>query len=554
MSKKYQLPPEKGPTFHYNRGSINVGFFNANPYRIGIAHLGSQVIRHYLLERKINVSVAYADTLDDSKFLWDDNFVPIQSDIIAVSATFETTYVNVLKMLKQTGIPLRREHRKSDHPVVIGGGMINPMPMTMFFDAVVLGEGRDAMIEIIKKFEGGKNQRLSRDEIIESFSEIEGIYVPSLYKLEYDTQGYVDSFEAPTEKEYIFSRNTLDLNEHPIYSIWTSPVSTYDYTDYLSIMVAMGCHKKCPFCVVGNLQSNRNGKPLIINEESVIELAEKRREKYGTQIIKLFFSSAYSKGEIDRTGLLNLISKLLSQGFKPRVGSLNIKQVDKELLRLIRHAGQNTVTIAPETNHKLRRFLGKGYITDDNLMEISRMVSKYGLNLALYTMSGIPGETDDDIVALGTLVSRIRREMGNHGVLLVHHNQVYIKPHVPWQHLENISYTEARRKYNILVSSIGNLNGIKMVTCVNSEIPYVQPILARGNDLIGKVIERVFLNNNYSIKSWKQALDYFGLDDIIFLKKRIPKSRLPWSHFIFRDDQRAVSLNRLDTIKCAEGH
>lgn len=543
MSKRYRLPPEKGPIFKYHKGGVNVGFLNANPYKTGIAHLGSQVIRYYLLERGINVSVAYADTLDDGKFLWDDNFAPLESDIIAVSVPFETTYVNVLKMLKQTGIPLRREHRKSVHPIVIGGGMFNPMPMTMFFDAVVLGEGREAMMEITRKFEEGKNQKLSRNEIIESFSDIEGVYVPSLYKLQYDAQGYVEAFEAPSGKEYISSRNTLDLNEYPIYSIWTSPVSVYEYNDYLSIMMGMGCHKKCPFCVVGNLQGNRNGKALIINEELVIELAEKRKKLFGTQIIKLFFSSTYSKEKITSTELLDLISKLLSRGFKPRVGSLNIKQVDKNLLRLIRCAGQNIVTIAPETNNRLRHFLGKGYITDDNLMEISRMVSKNGLNLSLYTMSGIPGETDEDIVELGTLVSRIRKGMGNRRILFVHHNQVYIKPYVPWQYLENISYTEARRKYNILLSSIGNPTGIKMVTCVNSEIPFVQPILARGNELIGEVIERVSLNNNYCLESWKEALIYFGLDEKCFFEKKDPKRRLPWDHFVFRDNHSFVKLS-----------
>ncbi|MCJ7570396.1 MAG: hypothetical protein MUO82_00745, partial [Candidatus Thermoplasmatota archaeon] len=426
---------------------------------------------------------------------------------------------------------------KSISPIVIGGGMVNPMPMTMYFDAVVIGEGREAMAEIIRKFEEGRNKKTSRDAIIESFSDIEGVYVPSLYNLQYDAEGYVESFEAPPGKEYIFSRNTLDLNKHPIYSIWTSPISVYEYNDYLSIMVGMGCHKKCPFCIVGNLQGNRNGKALIIDEDLVIILAEKRRIDYGTQIIKLFFSSTYSKEKITSTELSDLLFKLLRKRFKPRVGSLNIKQVDNELLRLIRYAGQDTITIAPETTCRLRRSLGKGYITDDKIMEISRMVYRYGLSLALYTMSGVPGETDMDIVCLGKLVSKIRKEMGNRGILFVHHNGVYIKPHVPWQYLENISYEEAIRKYNLLVRSIENFNGIKMVTCVNSELPFVQPILGRGNELIGNVIERVFLNNNYSLKSWKEALTYFGLSEKCFFNEKDPKKRLPWSHFVFRDYQ-----------------
>lgn len=96
------------------------------------------------------------------------------------------------------------------------------------------------------------------------------------------------------------ARSPLDTDNNPIHSVWTTELSCYKYPNSYSVMVAMGCHLKCPFCVVGKVQGEESGRARTIGFESVIALAEQWRADFGTSLIKLFFASSFaSKADID---------------------------------------------------------------------------------------------------------------------------------------------------------------------------------------------------------------------------------------------------------------
>ena len=56
---------------------------------------------------------------------------------------------------------------------------------------MVLGEGEEVMGEIVDCYESWQNKGASRDNLLRSLAEIPGVYVPSLYKVSYNTDGTI---------------------------------------------------------------------------------------------------------------------------------------------------------------------------------------------------------------------------------------------------------------------------------------------------------------------------------------------------------------------------
>src|SRR5437588_11189415 len=87
-------------------GYPQFGLLNTNPFDYGIANLGAQSIAQYLLAREVNVYFAFADTMSAQRaFLNDPDMSPIRCDLLGFSIPFEDTYLNVLRMLTQAGLP-----------------------------------------------------------------------------------------------------------------------------------------------------------------------------------------------------------------------------------------------------------------------------------------------------------------------------------------------------------------------------------------------------------------------------------------------------------------
>ena len=122
-------------------------------------------------------------------------------DIIGFSLGYELTYTNVLNMLHLAQIPVLASERNDSHPIVIAGGscVLNPEPMADFIDLFVIGDGEEALLELLDSFRNWKGQGngASKKGLLTQMATIPGIYVPSLYQVEYQTDGRLKSI-TPT--------------------------------------------------------------------------------------------------------------------------------------------------------------------------------------------------------------------------------------------------------------------------------------------------------------------------------------------------------------------
>lgn len=530
-----------GPALRRYPGRPTVGLLNANPFGYGIANLGANAIASYLLDREINVHFAFADTIERGRYFVDADTAPSACDVLAVSVPFEDTYLNVLRMLERAGLAIRARGRDDDGPLVVAGGMamINPMPFHDFVDVVVVGEGREALLEIVRRWTELRGGGVSKPEALASLVDVPGVYVPSQYSIEVGDDGYVAEFDTRGAPDVVEANVVLDLTQEPIYSVWTSRYACYEQDAYFSVMAAMGCHKKCPFCVVGHVQGARSGRAVTMDDDTIVRLALERRARYGTGLVKIFFSSAFSpdEGDIDSRAIKELLARLIEARFTCRVGSLNVRQADEELFELLRAAGQREVTFAPETTEALRARLGKAYISDERLLDLAALAGKHGFSLNIYSLGGLPGETDADAVVYARLLRRIRRALGRAGSMFVHYNPAFMKAQTPYQFLGNSRPAHIRKRYGLLRAELADLD-VEFVSVIDDPMVYYQPVLALGDFDAGKVLERLYRRASVSERDWERAFVELGLDDSRYFTAKDPDRRLPWEHIAYTEQQR----------------
>ncbi len=90
--------------------------------------------------------------------------------------------------------------------MVIGGGpaCFNPEPVAPFFDALVLGDGEEVILELAALVADWKANRGTRRELWQALEELEGVYVPALFAMDFDAAGVLRAISPPGAPEYVW--------------------------------------------------------------------------------------------------------------------------------------------------------------------------------------------------------------------------------------------------------------------------------------------------------------------------------------------------------------
>ena len=187
------------------RLGLDIALAYPNTYYIGMSNLGFQSV--YQLFNSYNgiacerVFVPDQDIEKDlertgSPLLTLESETPVSEfDVLAISVSFETDYLNIPKLLRLSKLPVLAEERTEWHPLVVMGGaaaFLNPEPVAAFVDVVCVGEGEvlgPALIEAM-------NQGGSREELLLRLAREPGFYVPKFYSVHYHADGSLGQIEA----------------------------------------------------------------------------------------------------------------------------------------------------------------------------------------------------------------------------------------------------------------------------------------------------------------------------------------------------------------------
>ncbi len=517
-------------------------------YEVGMSHLGVMILYQLLNDREDTAcDRAYAPWPDMEEQLKrreiplfsHENHAPLYDfDIIGFSLTYELCYTNVLYMLGLAGIPLYASERKDGKwPLIIGGGpcVSNPEPVAPFFDALLFGEGEEAVLEICDACKLWKDEEQDRERLLARLAEIEGVYVPEFFETSYQSDGRIKEI-LPLRENYgkVKRRIVADLDnaylpDHPLVSV-LQPVH-----DRVMVEVARGCTRGCRFCHAGMIyRPYRERSP-----ERVLEAARKSLAETGYEECSLL---SLSVG--DYSNVVPVVSELIREHYNDRVSislpSLRVQGLTGPVLRSIERVRKTGFTLAPEAaTERLRRVINKAY-SEEELLETAHRVFEHGWrNLKLYFMIGLPTEQDDDIAAvveLGKEIGSIRGKQGKPRVTLSLSGFVP-KPHTPFQFEAQATPDELERKIGAIKK--GFRGKAKKVKWHNPLMSEMEGALSRGDRRMAEAVYNAYKEGQkfagwseyFDREAWGRAFEDAGLSVEFYTARARDKDEvLPWDH------------------------
>ncbi len=480
-------------------------------------------------------------------------------DVIGFTLPYEQLYTNVLTTLDLAGIPLRAADRGDDVPLILAGGAacLNPEPMHAFFDAFFIGEGEDAIVEIVRAWTDSRRAGLSRSEALLRLARIEGIYVPALYRVSYRDDGCIAQFapvsDARSTQHAV--RNTQYAVRNTQYAVRTTIVKRISPTlpppptkfivpfietvhNRAAIEIQRGCTRGCRFCQAGMVYRPVRERPLA----EVLAAVDAVVAQTGYEEINFLSlsSSDYSRiGDLVREVVARHGADKLSIGLP----SLRIESFSLELMAsLERGRRRSGFTFAPEAaTDRLRDVINKPIATEA-LLEVAAEVYRRGwTTLKLYFMIGHPTQTLDDVQAIADLAHQVRRigfrELGRKASVRIGVSTLVPKPHTPFQWLPMADEATLREQIGLLERQVRG-PGLELSWNKPAET-LLEAALSRGDRRLAGVIQAAWelgagfdaWGDQLNLGAWQQAFAAHGLDPNWYARReRSLDELLPWDH------------------------
>lgn len=514
-----------------NPAEVRLKFCLAFPdvYEVGMSHLGIQILYH-VLNRKEGIACerAFAPWVDMEKVLREKN-IPLSSlesstplhefDILGFSLQYELCFTNVLNMLDLSNIPLFSKERDERFPIVIAGGptAFNPAPMADFFDAMVIGDGEEIVLEICNLALQWKEAKTRKEDLLRSLSQLDGVYVPSLY----------------TDSKRIRKRIVPDLDQA---FFPTCPIVPYMKVvhDRLNVEIARGCKRGCRFCEAGFIhRPYRERSP-----ESIQEILHASLERTGYEEVSLLSLSAGDYSSIEP-----LLSHLMDQFESKRVAvsfpSLRIEKGVGYLAEEVRRVRKTGFTIAPEAGtDRLRRVINKEMDEGVLFQGLSDLFSKGWKNIKLYFMMGLPTEREEDldgIMDLSKKISSLGKRLKIHPNINVSVSTFVPKPHTPFQWESQIPLEEMKEKLSFLRDGLKR-NHLRF-KWQDPHLSFLEGIFSMGDRHLSNVLIEAHRlgcrfdgwSDQFHYFLWKEAFERVGLQMDFYTRKKGYEETLPWS-------------------------
>ncbi|MCI7553499.1 MAG: radical SAM protein, partial [Collinsella sp.] len=286
---------------------------------------------------------------------------PVASfDIVGMHVPHEMAVTNFLEALDLAGIPLLAADRTEDDPIVVAGGpsVYNPEPYAAFFDAILIGEGEESLLEICQLHRRLRDEGVPRAQIVERLATVSGTYVPSLYEVRYDEpcspHGYTVPREGKDVPPVVYKRVVEDFGATNPLSQSCVPYAQLVH-DRLSIEILRGCARGCRFC-----QAGMTYRPVRERSaDQIVSSVIQGLEKTGYDEVSLTSLSTTDHSCIrDVLGRLN--RRLEDTGIRVSIPSQRLDSFGVDMAESVAGEKKGGLTFAPEAgSQRMRDIINK---------------------------------------------------------------------------------------------------------------------------------------------------------------------------------------------------
>ena len=543
-----------------------------------MSHLGIQILYDMFNKREdVWCERVYSPWVDLDRIMRDKN-IPLFAlesqdrikdfDFLGITLQYEMCYTNILQILELSGIPLLQKERGEEDPIVIGGGpcTYNPEPIAPFFDLFYIGEGEKSYDGLLDLYKEMKSEGRSKAEFLREASKIEGMYVPSLYDVEYSEDGTIKRFfplfdDVPrmVRKNLAEDLDTVPYPEKPL-------VPFIQVTqDRVVLEVMRGCIRGCRFCQAGQIY-----RP--VRERSLGFLKKKAEEMLNSTGQDEITLSSLSTS--DYSELFELVNFLIDN-FRDRyvnisLPSLRIDAFSLDIMSRVQDVKKSSLTFAAEAgSQRMRNVINKG-ITEEDIMRGSAEAFRGGWNkVKLYFMLGLPFETDEDVLEISHLSDRVamnyfdtipKEERKGIRVMVNSSASFFIpKPFTPFQWAPMNSAAEFKRKAGLVKEAAKNELNHKSLKFQyhENDISELEGVLARGDRRIAGVILEAYKNGAiydswseiFKKSRWDEAFLSTGIEKTFYTERERDTSEiLPWD-FIDTGVSKAFLIREWENAK-----
>ena len=567
----------------WDSAKLHFAFCFPDTYEVGMSHLGMKILYaamnqqpDMLCERAFMPWVDMMDLMKQEKvplFTLESRSPLSAFDVVGFTLQYEMSYSNILAMLELGGIPLLRENRREEDPIVVAGGpcAFNPEPLADFIDAFMVGDGEEQILDLNRVIMQGREEGASRMTILKRLCAIRGVYVPALYDVKYNADGTIASMkpncpEAP-EKVLKAIIPHLDKAFYPT----EIPVPYMEIIhDRIMLEIMRGCTRGCRFCQAGILYRPVRERSL----EHLVQMAQQLENATGYEEISL---TSLSSG--DYTCLAELIRELIRRLDEKHVSislpSLRLDSVLKDSLEATQKEKKTSLTFAPEAGtQRLRDVINKGVTEEDLMSKVSDAFHGGWSSVKLYFMMGLPTETTEDLDGIADLAKKVvdayfavpRGERAK-GLRVVCSASVFVpKPFTPFQWEPQDTQEMVREKQSHLREKL-RIKGVTF-NYHESDLSYLEACFARGDRRMGQVLLRAYQKGCmldgwtelFKYDMWREAFAELGIDPAFYAYRRREKDEImPWDvidcgvtkEFLWREKEKAEKAQT--TKDCRKG-
>ncbi|GAB1471147.1 TIGR03960 family B12-binding radical SAM protein [Chloroflexota bacterium] len=544
----------------WNAVKTRVAFVFPDIYDIGVSNVGLKVLYDQINQREDALAERAYSPWFDMEALMRAHQIPLYAleskrplacfDLIGFSLPYETLYTNALNILDLAGIPIRSEERDDSHPIIIAGGhsTMNPEPMHTFIDAFVVGEGEEAIHDIVNSMQ--KTQGKPREERLHDFLKIPGVYVPRYYHTSYMEDGTVAVTEPIMEEapKLIKKRIVAKLPPPPIKFI----VPNIDVVhNRVSVEITRGCTRGCRYCQAGMITRPVRERSV----EEIVNAADAAVRATGFEELALL-----SLSSSDYTHISELVDAI-SERFEGRkltvsLPSLRIESVSVDLMEKLKQRRASGFTLAPEAaTERMRRIINK-FIPDEDIINTTNQIYSRGwTTIKLYFMIGHPSETLEDVQAIADLCKRViaeGRKVAGWKVKLNAGVSTFVpKPQTPFQWVSCDTRDNILEKQALLRRQLMQDKNIKL-SWTKPDDTLVEAWLSRGDRRMAEVIYNAWKKGakfdaweeGRRFDLWMEAFNELGIDPAFYTyRQRRTDEVFPWEHiasavrktFLFQD-------------------